>query len=194
MKQILSSLPWIVLVEDFLTSNECDDLIKLGKEKLKQSEVVNTDTGISMPMDEYRVCKDCYFDNFENHIIPNFHWKLEQEIKIPKTRYEQLTLLNYSVGGHYVPHWDYFMESIPSYKTLTERAGNRIATSIVYLNDVEEGGATYFPKLDIRINPKKGSMLYFCYDFAREETLHTGEPVIKGEKYIVTTWIRERNW
>lgn len=57
---------------------------------------------------------------------------------------------------------------------------------IIYLSDVEEGGSTYFPFYDIHVKPKKGSLLIFPASFAFS---HKGCEVIKGEKYIIVTWL-----
>jgi prolyl 4-hydroxylase len=104
-------------------------------------------------------------------------------------------MLRYDIGGRYVPHWDYFEDVIPTYNDIVAGVGNRVGTVIVYLNDVEEGGQTTFTKLNLSVDPKKGSMIYFRYDYKNKNdnanTMHSGEPVIKGHKYIVTTWIRE---
>ena len=66
----------------------------------------------------------------------------------------------------------------------------------MYLNAVEQGGATIFPELGMEVLPQKGSALYFEYTNSRSavdpRTLHGGAPVTGGEKWIVTKWMRER--
>ena len=73
--------------------------------------------------------------------------------------------------------------------------GQRVATLILYLNEPEEGGETIFPELNLKIRPVKGHAVYFSY-FHRGQvdpkTLHGGAPVIKGEKWIATRWVREK--
>ena len=48
----------------------------------------------------------------------------------------------------------------------------------------------------LSIAPKKGSAMYFEYCSSKNEvnplTLHAGMPVIKGEKWIATKWMRQR--
>ncbi|MGZ5781611.1 MAG: prolyl hydroxylase family protein, partial [Burkholderiaceae bacterium] len=74
--------------------------------------------------------------------------------------------------------------------------GQRVATLILYLNDVEEGGETEFPEIGLKIIPKAGNALYFAYMNSSSQpdplTLHAGRPVLKGEKWIATRWVRER--
>lgn len=74
--------------------------------------------------------------------------------------------------------------------------GQRLLTALVYLNDVEEGGGTNFPKKNIVVKPTIGSMLVFnnCIGNTNQKdmnSLHGGMPVIKGEKWAFNLWFRE---
>ena len=68
---------------------------------------------------------------------------------------------------------------------------------MIYLNDVEEGGETFFPFLSIAFYPKKGQALIWnnlSFDgMPNKQTLHQGKPVLKGSKAIITKWFREAN-
>ena len=82
---------------------------------------------------------------------------------------------------------------------MIETGGQRTWTAMVYLNAVEEGGATWFPQIGIRVAPKKGLLLAWNNmkprrQPERDHMLHEGMPVVKGTKYIVTKWFREGNW
>jgi len=194
LRVVLHEIPYIFTIDNFLSNQECDKLIEEGNSLLKDSTVVNTNTGKSEKMQDVRTSKDCWF-YVDNPLTISFQDKLQKELGVSKKRFESLTMLRYDVGGYYIPHCDYFEKIVPSYKEIVKNVGNRIGTAITYLNDVEEGGNTKFPKLDLTIKPKKGMMLYFQYDYENRKTnaktIHTGEPVLKGHKYIVTTWIRE---
>ena len=71
----------------------------------------------------------------------------------------------------------------------------RLATIFTYLNDVDEGGCTYFPEIDLNIKPKKGTaVIHFPADvnFREDErTLHQGMPAV-DDKWLLTTWVWER--
>ena len=56
---------------------------------------------------------------------------------------------------------------------------------MTYLNDVEDGGCTYFPNFDLRFKPKKGTTLIWPSDWTH---IHCGEVVNSGEKYIINGW------
>lgn len=58
---------------------------------------------------------------------------------------------------------------------------------MVYLNDIEHGGATVFPELDIGVNPRKGSAV-FWYNLKENgdgdtRTIHAACPVLYGSKW-----------
>ncbi|XP_052856402.1 prolyl 4-hydroxylase subunit alpha-2 isoform X2 [Drosophila gunungcola] len=73
--------------------------------------------------------------------------------------------------------------------------GERIATVLFYLGDVDSGGDTIFPLININVTPKKGSAV-FWYNLhnsgaVNEKSLHSACPVISGSKYVLTKWINE---
>jgi prolyl 4-hydroxylase len=76
--------------------------------------------------------------------------------------------------------------------------GQRVSTMVMYLNEVEEGGTTIFPEIGLEVVPKKGSAVYFEYTNSQNQldrlTLHGGSPVTRGEKWIVTKWMRQRRY
>ncbi len=76
-----------------------------------------------------------------------------------------------------------------------KQGGQRLATLIVYLNEVEAGGATVFPKLGLQLRPKRGAAAYFLSHEPdgriNPSNLHAGAPVEAGEKWIATFWLRE---
>lgn len=57
---------------------------------------------------------------------------------------------------------------------------------MTYLNDVEEGGSTYFDNYDLEIIPKKGLSILWPADWTHT---HKGNLVKKGSKYIITGWL-----
>jgi prolyl 4-hydroxylase len=76
-----------------------------------------------------------------------------------------------------------------------------MVTIIAYLNDVQSGGGTDFPKLGFTIPPKKGDVVVFnntCDEDSQnghlnihQNSLHAGMPVLSGKKWIVNLWFRQ---
>ena len=113
---------------------------------------------------------------------------------IPMERGEGMQVLDYPEGGEYRPHFDFFPPEQPGSIGQLKRGGQRVATLIVYLNTVEEGGETIFPRINVNVTPVQGNALFFSYANSNNEldrnTLHGGASVIKGEKWIMTKWMR----
>ena len=104
----------------------------------------------------------------------------------------------YAVGQEFKAHTDYFEPDGVDFHTFTSVAGNRTWTAMIYLNDVEEGGATWFPQAGLRVAPRRGLLLAWNNmnpdGSPNTLTLHEGMPVVKGVKYIITKWFRENDW
>src|SRR5690606_22576065 len=118
--------------------------------------------------------------------------RISELLQIPVRFFEGLQILHYELGQQFAAHFDYFGANHPSSEN------NRICTLIMYLNDVEAGGETSFPELNLSITPRKGNAVYFEYFYQdasiNERTLHCGEPVIRGEKWIATQWVRRQTY
>jgi prolyl 4-hydroxylase len=104
----------------------------------------------------------------------------------------------YAVGQEFKAHTDYFEPNGQDYEKFCSVAGQRTWTFMIYLNDVEAGGATRFKAIGKTFQPEEGKLL--CWNNRREDgrvnpnTLHHGMKVRKGVKYVITKWYREREW
>ena len=76
----------------------------------------------------------------------------------------------------------------------TERSSlenlHRIFAFMTYLNDVQEGGSTYFSHYDLEIQPRKGLTLIWPAEWTHA---HRGNILKEGSKYIITGWITFAN-
>ena len=189
--------PEVALFDNLLSHEECDELIELSRAKLKQSTIVDPTTG------KYEVIQDrssygTYFNVNETAFIAKLDARIAAVMHWPVENGEGLQILNYKIGGEYKPHFDYFPPEQPGSAAHIAKGGQRVSTLIVYLNDVEGGGETIFPPLGLAITPKKGAAIYFEYVDDKgqvdEHTLHGGAPVIAGEKWIATKWMRENKY
>lgn len=108
---------------------------------------------------------------------------------------EPLAVLHYAPGQEYRPHYDAYPPAALRDPALAA-AGQRTHTLLAYLSDACEGGATAFPRLGITLAPETGAVAVFRNADADgrplEESLHAGEPVRAGEKWLATLWVRER--
>jgi prolyl 4-hydroxylase len=117
---------------------------------------------------------------------------------------EPLQGQRYAEGQEFKPHTDYFAPDGRDFQRYCALSGNRTWTFMIYLNDVEAGGATRFKLLDKTFQPEAGKLL--CWNnrlpdgpngeagSVNPATLHHGMKVRKGVKYVITKWYRERPW
>jgi prolyl 4-hydroxylase len=186
--------PDIVLLDNFMTHEECDAFCELSKSTLTKSSVVDDATGASVGH-EHRTSMGTYFTLGQNDLVKKIEARIAEVTGTPVPNGEGIQILNYAGGGEYRPHFDYFPDTTGG-RVHTAKSGQRIITIIMYLNDVKAGGATVLPNINLSVYPKKGSALYFSYFNSKGQvdptTLHGGSPVIDGEKWIATKWIRER--
>jgi prolyl 4-hydroxylase len=119
---------------------------------------------------------DEYFDLLTKRVADFFNIENIQQI-------EPMPLIRYDVGDYFNWHTD-----------LTSGfASQRTATMIMYLNDDFEGGCTVFAKNNLRIKPRRGSCVVYKYN-TQEPMIHQGESVIAGSKYILTAFVRDREF
>ena len=193
--QVLQSLrlPRLVVFGDLLSADECDALIALAQPRLSRSLTVATRAdGQEVSAD--RTSQGMFFERGETPLVAAIEARLSRLLRWPADRGEGLQVLRYGPGAEYKPHYDYFEPSDPGTATLTRRGGQRVATVILYLSEPRQGGGTVFPELQLEVAPRRGNAVFFSYDrpHPSSRTLHGGAPVIAGEKWIATKWLRER--
>lgn len=181
---IRNEAPLILTFHSVLSDDECQALIESASPRLKRSKLANQDTS------SIRTSSGMFFEDHETPLIRTIEKRLSTLMQVPMEHAEGLQVLHYEPGQEFKPHYDYFGPTHPS------SPNNRISTLVIYLNDVEEGGETTFPRLNISVKPTKGSAVYFEYFYQdqaiNELTLHSGEPVVKGEKWAATLWMRKQ--
>lgn len=188
--------PVIVVLDNLLSHAECDELIALSCDRVQRSKVVDNDTGEEVLYDR-RTSSGTFFQRGENQLVKTLEKRIAAVSNMPIEHGEGIQILNYQVGGEYIAHYDYFLYEVAGSSRHIKQSGQRVATVIMYLNEVLQGGETEFPNLGLRVVPKKGAAVYFEYCNSKNQvnplTLHAGLPVIKGEKWIATKWIRQRH-
>jgi prolyl 4-hydroxylase len=186
--------PEVVLLQHVLSAAECDDLIALSKHKLKRSTTIDPSSGAEQIIDA-RSSEGTYFMRGENELVSRIERRLATLTGMPSENGEGLQILHYGPGGEYQPHFDFFEPEDPGSSPHLVHGGQRVSTTIIYLNDVAAGGETIFPDIRFSVTPRKGMAVYFSYCDSNGEldrlTLHGGAPVRHGEKWIATHWLRQ---
>ncbi|CAF3748838.1 unnamed protein product [Rotaria sordida] len=186
--------PAIYLYHDIMSDSHIEKLKSLASPRLQRAVVRDSTTNTFKPAD-YRVCKSAWLRNEDSPIVARLSRLIEAVTDLSMITAEDLQIANYGVGGHYEPHFD-FARKIENDAFSGLSAGNRIATWLTYMSDVEEGGATVFPLVGGHLKPKKGSAA-FWYNLhpsgeGDRNTRHAACPVLIGNKWVANKWIRER--
>lgn len=183
--------PSLVVFESFLADEECDELIRLARPRLDTSKTVDRESGGSV-IHPARSSSGMFFARGENPLCARIEKRISRLLRWPVESGEGLQILQYGPGAEYKPHHDYFDAQQPDLASILASGGQRVGTLIMYLHDTRRGGATIFPDAGLEIAPIKGNAVFFSYAQPDPSTrsLHGGAPVLEGEKWIATKWLR----
>jgi prolyl 4-hydroxylase len=189
--QRLCDSPEIAICDGLLSDEECRYLIYSGARFLKSSQVIHPLTG-QMLEAQVRTSQDMTFTPTSDDVgIRLLQMRMAALAGFDLAHCEPLTLLRYGVGDQYRPHRDYFLPSAPQ---LATPGGQRHSTVCTYLNAVPEGGETVFPNKDVSVQPARGRAVMFRNllpnGTPEANSLHAGLPVLAGEKWLASCWIR----
>jgi len=200
--------PRVFYFHNFLSEEERTHMIRLAAPMMKRSTVAGAHgEGV---VDEIRTSYGMFIRRLQDPIIERIERRLEVFTQVPLIHQEDIQVLRYTQGQKYGAHYD------SAYDTKDSGPHHRLATFLMYLSDVEEGGETAFPegsvwadpsmatkaatmgfsdcaKGHVAARPKKGDAVLF-YSFFPNKTMdpasmHTGCPVIKGIKWAAPVWI-----
>ena len=191
---VLASMrnPRVIVFGGLLADDECDQLVDLAGQRLARSETVQTATGGS-EVNEARTSEGMFFVRGENPLISRIEERMAALLGWPVENGEGLQILRYRPGAEYKPHYDYFDPALSGTPSILKRGGQRVGSLVCYLNTPAKGGATVFPDVRLDVAPVKGNAVFFSYDRPHPMTrsLHGGAPVVEGEKWVATKWLRE---
>jgi prolyl 4-hydroxylase len=182
----------LFVLREFLDAPLCEALIALIETNHRPSTIAdaNGDTA-------FRTSSTCDLDPTEPAVI-EVERRLAELSGIDRAFGEPLQGQRYEVGQEFKAHTDYFEPGGDDFYRYCSDAGQRSWTFMVYLNTVEEGGATRFKVIDKTVRPESGKLL--AWNNRRSDgspnpaTLHHALKVRKGRKYVITRWYRERPW
>merc|ERR1719433_2245024 len=186
--------PKIVVYHDIVSDEQIKTIQDLATPRFKRATVQNYLTG-ELETANYRVSKTAWLKGYEHVDVAAIYRRTHELTGLNMETSEELQVSNYGIGGHYEPHFDFARrEETNAFTSLG--TGNRIATWLFYINDVDQGGATVFPYLGISLWPQKGSAVFWYNLFKNGEgdvrTRHAACPVLAGTKWVSNFWIHER--
>lgn len=184
--------PRVVVFGGLLSDEECDEMVALARQRLTRSETLDNATG-ETEVHAARTSDGMFFNRGEFELCLRIERRIARLVRWPFENGEGLQVLRYRPGAEYRPHHDYFDPVHPGSQAVLKRGGQRVGTVVMYLNVPAKGGATTFPDVALEIAPIKGNAVFFSYErpHPSTRTLHGGAPVIEGEKWVATKWLRE---
>lgn len=197
MVDVIATLghPRVVVLGNLLSAEECEALIASARPHLARSLTVETKTG-GEELNPDRTSSGMFFTRGQTPEVAAVEARIARLLNWPVENGEGFQVLNYKPGAEYKPHYDYFDPAEPGTPTILRRGGQRVATLVMYLNEPSRGGGTTFPDVGFEVAPVRGNAVFFSYDrpHPSTRTLHGGAPVIEGEKWVATKWLREREF
>jgi prolyl 4-hydroxylase len=174
---------------------------------MAKSTVVDSATGKSVDS-QIRTSSGTFLHRFHDDVVADVERRIAEFSMVPVENGEGVQILRYEKGQKYEAHYDYFHDR---FNADPAKGGQRVATLLMYLTDVEEGGETVFPasadkpyangggawsdcaRRGVAVKPRQGdAILFFSLDLKQQldsASLHAGCPVIKGVKWSATKWM-----
>lgn len=186
--------PLVVVVDDFVTSGECRHIINQARAKMKRGRVTLDN---EVAFSEGRTGETAWLAHDATPVIRGLVRRVSDLVNVPTHHAESLQIVHYAATQEYKPHHDAWKVGTDRHAQRTENGGQRLVTALMYLNEVEAGGGTGFPKLKLEVEPIPGRMVIFHNATGRnndvhKKSLHGGMPVHSGEKWACNLWFRER--
>lgn len=206
--QVLSWKPRALYFPNFATPEQCESIIKMAKSKLKPSTLALRKGETTESTKGTRTSSGTFIGGSEDKTgtLDFIERKIAKATMIPQSHGEAFNILRYEIGQKYDSHYDAFNPD-----EYGPQPSQRVASFLLYLSSVEEGGETMFPFengsavssgfeykqcVGGKVKPRQGDGLLFYSLFPNgtidRTSLHGSCPVIKGEKWVATKWIRDQ--
>lgn len=195
-KRPLCEMPRIRVLEGFASAATCRWLIARAQGRAAPALVYDPETGRG------RVEETRNNSAFEMSVIDLdlvvvlLRERIAAATGLPSTAQEPTQILHYAVGQRFDRHFDFLDPANPGHAADVAQRGQRIVTFLIYLNDDFDGGGTQFPRADVTFKGAAGDGLMFAnVDPAGApdpRSLHAGTPPTRGEKWLLSQWVRDR--
>ena len=174
----------LYLYQHFLTVAECNMIISKINANAKPSTLYAAPNS-----KDFRTSFSCDLDRWDNELI-----RIDERIcgltGLDPRHGETMQGQRYAPGQYFKPHHDFFYTSEDYWKSESKSGGQRSWTAMIYLNEPAKGGETEFQKMGFKIEPRTGMLMVWnnmdLNGRPNQATLHSGNPVEKGTKYIIT--------
>lgn len=189
--------PQVILLGNVLSDEECDAIVAHCGTRYTRSTVTAEADGASV-VHAGRTSEMAFIQRGEAEVAERIDRRLAALAHWSPECSEPFQLQKYGRTQEYRPHYDWLDPDSAGHRAHLARGGQRLATFVLYLCDVAQGGGTVFPNLGLEVFPKKGHALWFLNTDAHHQpdpqTLHGGAPVVSGTKIIANKWLRQQRY
>ncbi|XP_077867566.1 prolyl 4-hydroxylase subunit alpha-2-like, partial [Saccoglossus kowalevskii] len=182
-EEVLHIHPRLVLIHGVIDDHEIDQLKSVAVPKLRASTTSTKSKGSRITPS--RVSNTAWLEETDDNILlPRISRRLEAITGLNTENAEPYQLVNYGIGGHFIPHMDV--------NNANDTIKARVATLLIYLTDVQYGGSTVFDVLGVKVDARKGDAA-FWFNLKKsgefdKDSGHGSCPVLLGEKWIINKW------
>jgi prolyl 4-hydroxylase len=182
----------LYVYQNFLTVEECGGLIAMIDADRKPSGLLSTTDD-----PDFRTSESCDLDRW-HPFVDGIDRRICDLMGMKVRQGETLQGQRYRVGEQFKAHHDYFHVSESYWQVEKARGGQRSWTAMIYLDEPESGGETWFSTAGLKVTPRTAMLLAWNNmdkkGVPNPNALHESMPVTAGQKNIVTKWYRERFW
>lgn len=185
--------PLVVVIDNAFDAETAQHVIDAGSDGMERAGVA---FGGGKTYSDSRTNSQKVLDQWQDPVMTDLVTMLSSLVRLPPENAETAKLLYYTGDQKFDPHFDSY-EPHGFQAPQLNNGGQRLFTTLCYLNDVAEGGLTVFPALKISVRPKLGRVLMFSNTIPgmldpHPHAIHAGENVEGGEKWVLSVWWRER--
>ncbi|GMR37094.1 hypothetical protein PMAYCL1PPCAC_07289, partial [Pristionchus mayeri] len=196
--EIRSVNPPLLVLKHFIPSDLTREfLAEIRKRELEEQGVVEVETGRRVPS----LGRNANGTRLTHHETPTsskiFNLTQQRITAIDFRAAENYSILSYTPGGHYAPHYDFipFENDEQEEKCeMSKKFGNRFLTFLFILETAKKGGGTVFPLLHSTVQPEEGdALMWLNMDTSysvESRALHAACPILEGTKIAATLWVR----
>ena len=182
----------LYLYQGFLSAADCNTMIaKIDADAVPSTLYKGTE------QEGFRTSYSCHLNRWDA-FIAKVEARMSDVLGIDNTYAETMQGQRYQVGQEFKAHHDFFHPTQDYWAHEGRSGGQRSWTAMIFLDEPEEGGTTEFPHLGLGVRPQAGTMLIWNNvkpdGTLNYKTLHTGTPVVRGVKHVITKWYRQNNW
>jgi hypothetical protein len=192
----LSQAPRIWTFDDFLEPEICAWMIRQADGKLTPAAIYDDTSGAPLKS-ERRSNTHCVFHPVRADVVQAIvRARIAKVAALPQDHLELLSVLHYDPGQEFRRHVDFLDANLPRLAEELARFGQRLATCLIYLNEDFDGAETEFPVLALRWKGKIGGAILFWNvepsGALDRRTMHAGRPPTRGEKWLLSQFVREK--